>query len=163
MSYYAFIASDAQFDDVENPYITYLSINEALEIGLLVPDIVMNSNTVDRDNPNVLLYIDDEVHFGEITINKGDWGLLHNDNPITLEYISTLEWDYTTERAMQLITYIKKHLQKSKIVEVWCLWLGDVKESTFNKHIPISDLSPIDFEKMFVNNHVDEYVIKITV
>ena len=164
MSYFTFIVSDTPLKDVINNHITYLSVNEALSKGIAVSDIVLNSETIDRDKPGVLLYIEDEEKLNEITIQKIDKDLLDSEIPIALKYVSTLEWVCNKERAKQLVSYIKEHLKKSEIIEVWHIWLGNSKydDATIKKHIDISNLLPTDFEEMFTNNSIDEYSIKIT-
>lgn len=44
------------------------------------------------------------------------------------KYGVCLEWHYTDGRAKQLIEYIKIALQKTEVVELWHVWLGDYYE-----------------------------------
>ena len=60
MSYLTYIASDALFKQVVNPHYKKLSINEALEIGMDIPEFLLESG-VDRNEPDVLLWSDTEI------------------------------------------------------------------------------------------------------
>jgi len=60
MSYLTYIASDAPFKQVVNSHYKKLSINEALEIGMDIPEFLLESG-VDRNEPDVLLWSDTEI------------------------------------------------------------------------------------------------------
>ena len=62
MSLFNFIASDRPIPEVENPYIETFSVNEALEKGIKVPEVLLEKADLDR-NKKVMLTIDSEEHF----------------------------------------------------------------------------------------------------
>ncbi len=39
-----------------------------------------------------------------------------------------LEWDYTNGRAERILEYIKEALEKTEVIELWHVWLGDYYE-----------------------------------
>ena len=65
------------------------------------------------------------------------------------KYGVCLEWHYTDGRAKQLIEYIKTALQKTDLVELWHVWLGDYYEYEdspviHRQTISVNALSPED-------------------
>lgn len=65
------------------------------------------------------------------------------------KYGVCLEWHYTDGRAKQLIEYIKTALQKTELVELWHVWLGDYYEFEdspviHRQTISVNALSPED-------------------
>ena len=64
-----------------------------------------------------------------------------------------LEWNYTENRAKNIIEYIKDALENTDIVELWHVWLMDVFEyenrPIIHKYeISINDLKPEDILKL---------------
>ena len=57
------------------------------------------------------------------------------------EYGVYLEWDYTEERARQIIEYIKKALEESESVEFWSVWLMDYYEYEDRPYIHRTEIS----------------------
>lgn len=149
MSSFTFISSNSPLEDVENPHIKLFSINEALENGIVAHESLPASGQIDRNKPGVILWIDDEENFGEITIRA--FSKTPYESCLTnMEYCSALEWGYSDERAKQLIAYIRKHLEVSDMMEIWHVWLGDNARTTVpKKHfIHMNDLMPNDLKKM---------------
>ena len=155
MSFQMFLASDLPMDEVENPHIELLSVNEAMEKGIKIPDFMLsNKSTIDRNKPSVMLWVDNEENLGEITIRNTEkvYLGLHDCNlETTLQHFSSLEWEYTEKRCKKLITYIKEHLEKANELEVWNLWIGyeDNVPQTRKHSVCADDLTPADLEKMF--------------
>ena len=57
-----------------------------------------------------------------------------------------LEWDYTDERAEQILEYIKEVLKKTEVVELWHVWLMDYYEYEYSpviqrRTIPMKDMT----------------------
>ena len=59
MSSFFFLASDTPFKKLINPHEKIISINEALVLGVEIPDYALNMD-LDRDKP-ILLYMDREI------------------------------------------------------------------------------------------------------
>jgi len=57
MSFLTYIASDAPLREVKNPHYRTLSVNEALKIGMEIPEYMLEPE-VDRDKPDALLWSD---------------------------------------------------------------------------------------------------------
>jgi hypothetical protein len=124
MSYATFLASDIPIPDMSNPHQQFLSVNEALAKGIDVPRLVLDSETIDRDKPGVILWVDSEDNLGEISIRSTERPYYFTDdcgNPpdTDLPCLSSLEWKYTEERANRLIGLIRNHLEAATVVEIW--------------------------------------------
>lgn len=76
MSLFEYIASDNPLKEVENTHIKYLSVNQALELGIEVMDFLLNPS-FDRDKPYVVLWAANEDALHEIVITE-----LKNDKMI---------------------------------------------------------------------------------
>jgi hypothetical protein len=140
--------------EVENTHIKQMSVNEAIEKGVSLPDMILNSTTIDRDKPGVILWADSEEGMDEITIRTEERVYLgRDDSPLEtdLSYFATLEWHFTMERAEKLIDYIREHLKIAAEIEVWNLWVGyEEAVPTTRKHIVYAeDLRAACFEKLF--------------
>jgi len=156
MSYITFLASDYPMQEVINPHIHFYSVNEAVDKGIELSSIVLDSTTINRNKPNVILWVENEELLGEITIKSADksW-YRHSFLPEPhLQYYSSLEWQYKDKRAAQLIEYIRKHLENATILEIWDTWIGwDRDESEKAKIISVyvDELSVADLERLFAN------------
>ena len=63
MSALLFLASDRPFKELLNPHERIISINEAITLGIEIPDY---ASGLDRDKP-ILLYMDRDLHFNTKT------------------------------------------------------------------------------------------------
>jgi len=165
MSYHAFLASDYPLDNIENHHAKLLSVNQAVKIGISESSLLLNIG-INRDEPNAILWVDNEEHLGEITIHateKSFWMNKRYPIPTTMKFCSSLEWEYTEERAKCLIIYIKKHLEISDSIEIWRIWDGVIENTSSCKQlrIPKTILSPNYFKEMFFSNEINEYSIII--
>ena len=165
MSYHSFITSDTPLQDVENPYIKLLSVNQALKQGITMPSLLLNTG-INRDEPNVILWTENEENLGEITIHETDkaaW--IGNKYPIptAMTFCSALEWVYTDERAKELVTYIQKHLDVSEAIEIWRVWDENLENGHTCKQFCIqqNDFNSCDLKDMFLSNSFSEYEIII--
>jgi hypothetical protein len=154
LSFQTFLASDAPLPEVENTHVKQMSVNEAIEKGVGLPDMILNSTKIDRDKPGVILWADSEENMDEITIRTEERVYLgRDDSPLEtdLPHFATLEWRFTKERAEKLIAYIRKHLKKAFVIEVWNLWIGyEETVPATRKHIVYTDeLNVSCFEKLF--------------
>lgn len=139
MSQFTFLASDVPLDNMENPHVKRLSINEAIALGIEPPDMLPAD--FDRDKPGVMLWVDDEANLGDISIFEAKWYKTYTPG---LEYNSIIEWDFTAERAQRLISYIHKHLETAARLELWHVWLDSDNEIMGNPEeviVAISELT----------------------
>jgi hypothetical protein len=153
MSFQTFLASDLPMDEVDNTHIQFLSVNEAINKGVNLSDMVLNTQ-VDRDKPGVILWAENEESLGEISLRRSDkafLGCADSTLDTDLPCFSVLEWHYTEKRADELITYIRKHLTIANEIEIWNLWVGyEDKVPTIRKHsVSIEKLTSADFEGLF--------------
>jgi len=158
MSVFTYIASDYPLKEVENPHVKTLSVNQALEMGVEVADILLEPS-FDRDKPNVILWADDDKNSGEISIRTFSRDDLLYDIYSEKKYLARLEWEYTECRAKKLIGYIKEHLTEADEIELWNAWLGidtdRLKPMTKVYHIPVEKLTCSDLEKLSNKGNFD--------
>ena len=155
MSVLTYIASDSPLKEMRNPHIKLLSVNQALEMGIKVHEFMLQA-LYDRDKTDVILWIDDDKNFGEISIRPFCKGDMFDNIYTEKRFCAHLEWKYTEDRAVKLIKYIKSHLIDAGQLELWNIWLGewfDGSELKVKKYyIPIEQLGISDLEKIFNKN-----------
>ena len=144
MSSFFFLASDTPFKKLINPHEKIISINEALVLGVEIPDYALNMD-LDRDKP-LLLYMDREIKYHTDTKEIEDDNFdddfsirpfppenvfgIHTEKP----YCAKLEWHrYTEGRAENILTYIREHLQTADELELWHVWLDDAETPVFKR------------------------------
>lgn len=157
MSVLTYLASDYPLEEVKNAHVKQLSVNQALELGIKVPDFLLEPS-FDKDKPNVILWVDDEKNFGEISIREFQRADICDDLYTQKRFLAYLEWDYTESRAENLIRYLQAHLLNAYEIELWRIWLGqwfdDGMPRIKKHHINIEQLTCLDLEKVFgKNNH----------
>ena len=119
MSALIYLASDSPLKSIEYQQEKWLSINEALALGIQVPDYVLSIEGLDRDKPYCVCQADSDDDLSIFPIEKSE------DLFTTKTYCSKLEWGfYTPERAERVIDYIKEHLEHTAEMEIWHIWLG---------------------------------------
>ena len=124
MSFFSFIASDFPLKDVENTKIEFLSIKEAEKRNIPLHDWLENMD-IDREK-QILMYCEKEEDLDEIAISTYLYdGDIEIKQVTEKKYVSSLSWRYTDERALQLIDYIKKHLEVAEDIEFWNIWIGN--------------------------------------
>ncbi|MDR1703141.1 MAG: hypothetical protein LBS19_00435 [Clostridiales bacterium] len=159
MSWYEFLASDVPMNDVENPRVQWISLREALERGKPVPEWVRES--IDLDKAGTVLWFESEEDLHEIEITKIDRHMYTDEAGIfphvDLPYFSSLEWRYTEERAARLIDYIREHLSKASVVELWGYWDGfeTDKSKSRRREITADALTPEYLASLRVENPYD--------
>lgn len=163
MSIGLFIAADVYLDEIKNPHYKQLSINEALNMGIVI-DAVLLAAGIDKDNPNTLLWSDTELTIDSGRLFDGDlednFALLIMDN--TLHYCDKtfgvcIQWHYyTEERAKKIIEYINNILLKTNCVEIWNVWLTDYDPPQINTTtVNVKDLQPIHIKQIVESNPWD--------
>ena len=136
MSSYQFIASTIALPEIENPHIHLYSLNEALARGISIGKSVLEMD-IDRDEPEVLLWVESEELLGEITVKKEE-DSYYSDPYTELHYRYIFEWGrYTKKRAEQLIVFLKQHMQAGSTVELWDTWMDDIEK-------PVGDELSVD-------------------
>ena len=115
MSSMNYIASDYPIPSIQNPHELSLSINEALEMGLEVPEYLLK-NGVDRNWKNAIHWSDRSIHFDldNGTIEDGDFEDDYAVIPIypgrrdihsTKKHQSRVECIWSIGRAKKFLSY----------------------------------------------------------
>ncbi len=65
---------------------------------------------------------------GEVQVLPFEQESILDDIYTTKAYCAYLEWEYTDERAQQIIDYITAYLQSVEEIELWKIWLGGAWE-----------------------------------
>lgn len=145
MSIFQFLASDKLLEEVKNPYVKFISINDALTCTIKLEDFITNDTEIDRNERNIKVY-DSKEHLEEIEINHHMYySSEYAEKYSKKQYFSELHWRYTGTRAKQLVDYLKEQLNNLDEIEVWSIWL-DEYESPSIKSININELSITDLE-----------------
>ena len=123
MSEYLFLSSDTPLVNIEyTDGSELLSIEEAEERNMPMPDWYEQDMGLISRTDKVLLYVQDDTFFDEIQVwDKGDSAFSKKYS--NKKYHAGLQWNYSDERAVQLIEYIKEHLKTAAEIELWKVWL----------------------------------------
>lgn len=128
MSEFQFIASNHPLKEVENPYIEFLSINEAIKKGVILPEMLTDDEDLDRDE-KILMNVESEEHLDEIEIKRDLYYDVENVKAYSSKlHVVELRWRYTDARAEQLVEYITDHLKTADEVEIWKVWVDEQTE-----------------------------------
>lgn len=140
MSEFQFITSDQPLKEVENPYIEFLSINEAIKKGVVLPEMLTDDEELDRDE-KILMNVESEEQLDEIEIKRDLYYDLANVEAYSAKpYVVELRWRYSEMRAQQLVDYLIDHLKTTDEVEVWKVWVDEQTEPTVHT-VTIDDLT----------------------
>ncbi|MFY9946894.1 MAG: hypothetical protein WAL07_12620 [Exiguobacterium chiriqhucha] len=125
MSEFQFITSDRLLKEVENPYIKFLSINEAIKKGVILPDMLTDDEDLDRDE-KILMNVESEEQLDEIEIKRDLYYDVENVEAYSEKpHVVELRWRYSDARAEQLVEYITDHLKTAGEVEIWKVWIDE--------------------------------------
>lgn len=128
MSEFQFITSDRPLKEVENPYIEFLSINEAITKGIILPEMLADDEDLDRDE-KILMNVESEEHLDEIEIKRELYYAEENVEVYSKKlHVVELRWRYSEKRAQQLLEYITDHLKTAEEVEIWKVWVDEQTE-----------------------------------
>lgn len=123
MSRLYYFASDSVLEEQPNPYVKMLSVNQALGMGVEV-DLDMLDDDLDRDEPDVILYCEDETKLEYPNIYSIDKNDFYDDIGTTKQHCMALEWNYSEETVDVILKYIQDHINMASEIEVWSVWLG---------------------------------------
>ena len=149
MSVYLFLSSDIPLENVDYTGSELLSIEEAEQRSIPMPDWYSEDMLLINRTDKILIYAPDDSCFDEIQI----WG--KDDSAFVKKYSDKnyhagLQWVYSDERAGQLIEYIKEHLNNASEIELWKVWLdpdceaGPVKKKCSLDSLAVSDIKEFD-------------------
>lgn len=128
MSSYQFLASDHPFEKLENPFLEHLSIREALERNMDIPDFMLENPDMDPEE-KIFLLCDTEEHLEDLELHPEEISFPEVSARLTENpYVVELQWRYSKERAETLLAYIRKHLASAKNLEIFSLWLDEEGE-----------------------------------
>lgn len=130
------IASDYPLPEVFNPHEKNLSVNEALAMGIKVPQHLFAPG-IDRDWKNAVYWSDRSIHFDldHGTVEDGGFdddfsilplppGLSREDIYTTKKYQSAIECIWTEGRAKAIIEFLRIHLEVADEMELWRIYMG---------------------------------------
>lgn len=127
MSAYRCIASNVMLPDVINEKIEYLSVNQAKQRGMVLPDFILDSKTIDPDKDAVILACSSEEDLHEMAITleiTRCFGNAYSDK----KYLSQLTGRFTEERIQVLYNYVLESLNITDEIELWQLWEDELLE-----------------------------------
>lgn len=79
---------------------------------------------VDKDEPNVILFCEDEtqLEYPEIfSIDRKDYfGAFET----TRQYCAELQWSYSDDTVGAVLNYMQEHMTLANELELWCVWIG---------------------------------------
>lgn len=143
MSLFQFLASDKILEEIENPYVEFISVNEARERNIELADFILKNSKINRDE-KMIMVCDSEEHLDEPEI-KHDMYYSHQyaQEYSKKQYFAELKWRYTNERAEQLHDYLIEQFKNVNEIEIWSIWLDD-HEAARIRTINIGELTPAD-------------------
>jgi len=156
MSSLFYMASDYPLEEVPNPHMKTMSVNEALAMGVKdIPEILLAPG-FDRDKPDVILWSDIDLVAGaeqcdglddDFSIRTLDCST--DDIYTDKEYRAVLAWDYTAGRAEKVIQYVREHLKHTDELEIWHIWMGNGDYPKIRKcTIGIDEFAPDDLKEL---------------
>lgn len=166
MSSMIYISSDYPIPEIQNPHERSLSINEALEMGMEVPEYLLK-NGIDREWKHAIHWSDRDKHFDldQGTVEDGDFDDDFSIIPIlpgrrdvhsSKKYQSRVECIWSLGRANQILSLIDQLLENTDEVEFWHIYMDngerpriiyyDARIESFTPEdlIELSDLSTYD-------------------
>ncbi len=159
MSVYNFLASDVMLENVKNDKVMFFSVKEALERGIVLNKKLITN--VDENKKDVIMYFEKKEDLGEIDIwPEAEDMKIYSDDYTNKKYRSRLDWDYTEKRAEHLINYIKKHLEKTKEIELWEIWLGEEEKPNI-EYCKLCELDNKKIKKIFGHGFKQAMCLKV--
>jgi hypothetical protein len=151
MSLFQFLASDKILEEIKNPYIELLSVNEAIKRNIELDDFVLNDSKINRDE-KIIMSCDSEEHLDELEIKydmyySSECAEKYSEK----QFFSEMQWRYTEGRAKRLYDYIITQLRIAEEIEIWSIWLDD-QESANIRRINITEFSISDLDFLYKSN-----------
>lgn len=161
MSRCYYFACDIVLPDQRNPKVKWLSINEALDLGIDI-DLSLFNDNVDRDKLNTILFCNDEKDLDYPNIYSVSREILNNDITTLKRFGAVLEWKYSEPTVDVVLDYIKSQLKSASEIELWSVWLGSNVNST-NSNILQCHVDNLTIEKLgeFYNSDLDSYCLTV--
>jgi hypothetical protein len=152
MSKLNYFASDTVLEEQPNPYISLLSVNQALELGIEVK-LDMFDVDFDKDEPDVILFCADETKFeypNIYTINKEEY---YDDIGTSKQFCTALEWNYSEDTVYTVLKYIQNHMKIASELELWSVWLGgeEIPPNVKKMRCKLSDLTVERLKKFYIS------------
>lgn len=139
MSSLLYIASDHLLPAIHNPHEKNLSVNEALAMGLEVPEHLLVPG-IDRDWKGAVHWSDRQIHFDleHGTVEDGGFdddfsilslpqGLSTEDIYTKKKYHAVIECIWTEGRTNAVVAYLRTHLEIADEVELWRIYVGSAE------------------------------------
>ncbi len=154
MSSLMYISSNYPLEEIKNPHYKTLSANEALSLGMNIPEFMLEPG-YDRDIPDVLLWSDTEILIDTASGTTDDGGLdddfaipkLNDTTDIytVKKHHVYLEWICTEGRAEKVIEYVKNQLEHTDEIEIWHIWMGNEARSCIERRrLSMDDFTPAE-------------------
>lgn len=119
MSSYSFIATNYEIPEVDNTNVKFITVKEAIELGLKSPNLPFEEMDPDA---NVLL-CENEDDLDELVITEetsfGDCGFTN------YQFIYQIEFSYSKKRVNQLLEFLKENIREGQLIELWRVWIGN--------------------------------------
>lgn len=135
MSSMIYLSSDSPIPEILNPHERSFSINEALDMGMEVPEHLLTSG-IDPDWKNAIHWSDRDIHFDldHGTVDDGgfndDFAIIpilpgHEDVHSSKKYQARVECIWTVGRATQILSLIGQLLEDTDEVEFWHIYMDN--------------------------------------
>lgn len=155
MSALLYLASDHPLPEIQNPHEHFLSVNEALAMGMEVPAHLLAPG-IDRDWQHAIHWSDRTVH---IDLDRGtveDGGYDDDFSIVPLHpstediytqkhYRAEIECLWTAGRGKAVLAYLRQRLETADEVELWHIWMGcDEPPKILHYEASIDEFTPED-------------------
>lgn len=135
MSNYQFFASDHKLDEYDNGIIIFDGDN------------LVNPNRNDR------CITDFDERYAMRIIHEDD--MVETSKYTKKKYCAYVEWYYCTFNAEVMIEYIKNHLQNSRQIELWNVWMGE-KSVPQIKKCRLGDIQIATIKEIWGKDHYEK-------
>lgn len=160
MSAFLYLASDHLLPERPNPHLRTLSVRQALELGMEVPDFLLEPG-VDQDAPDTILWSDLELRIDTDAPLPADpgpdddfavWPMEEKllDMQTEKPYCACVEWgQYSPGRGRQLLAYLREQMQHTTELEFWHIWLDSALDHPLRQAvIPLAELTAEDIGEL---------------
>ena len=160
MSAFLYLASDHPLPERPNPHFRTLSVREALELGMEVPDFLLEPG-VDQDALDTILWSDLELRIDTAAPLPADpgpdddfavWPMEEKllDMQTEKPYCACVEWgQYSPGRGRLLLEYLREQMQHTKELEFWHIWMDGALGHPFRQAvIPLTELTVEDISEL---------------